>query len=742
MQMHTKRTYSGGQKAVKIGFFPVAAIMAIIAIISASFVFHGIIGVMAGSGNPDNEKRIDSILPAMSLEEKVAMLCGNGLFSSAGIDRLGIPELHYTDGPFGVREEISRKSWNAAGWTNDSATFFPTGSALAASWNPELAYAFGTGIGEEAKTRGKDILLAPAVNITRSPLNGRTFEYMSEDPLLNARLAVNYIRGVQDHGVAACVKHFAANNQETNRGTVNVIMDERALREIYLPAFRAAVEEAQVYSVMAAYNRFRGSYCSENDYLLNNVLRKEWKFKGMVISDWGGTHSTVQAAINGLDVEMGSSKYFTDGLLLDAVKKGEVPISVIDEKVRRILRVKLFTLKTAVPSANTIVSTAAHEKTAYDIASQTIVLLRNSKKLLPLETGGMKKIAIIGDNAIHRHASGGFGAGVKARKEVTPLAGLKDRLGDKLTLEFVQGYKPKFTFRKGRGFGRVPVNKPDSTLLVEAVNAAKAADAVILFAGTNHDVESEATDRTDLSLPFGQDELIREVCAANPKTVVVIVAGAPLDLHVADVSASAILWSWFNGSEGGHALADVILGKVNPSGKLPFTFPASLDQSPAHALGTFPGDSTAEYKEGILVGYRWFDTKNLSPEYCFGYGLSYTDFAYEGLKTDKETYREGEKIRVSLRVKNTGNRDGLETVQLYIGELNPKVLKAAKELKAFKKVMVPAGKETEVIMEIAASELSYYDEGIHGWKLSPGNYKIMAGSSSRDIRASSEISIK
>jgi beta-glucosidase len=690
--------------------------------------------------NQADEKRLDSLIGAMTVEEKVAMLCGNGLFSSTCIERLGIPELHYTDGPFGVREEINRKSWNPAGWTNDSATFFPTGSALAASWNTDLAYKFGTGIGQEAKTRGKDVLLAPAVNITRTPLNGRTFEYMSEDPFLNSKLAVNYIRGVQDCGVSACVKHFAANNQETNRGSVNVIMDERTLREIYLPAFKSAVVEGHVSSVMAAYNKFRGSYCSENEYLLNTILRKEWKFKGFVVSDWGGTHSTVRAAMNGLDVEMGTSQYFAK-TLLDSVKYGTIPESVINEKVRRILRVKLFTLKNPIPPANSLVSTPAHEQIAYDIAAQTIVLLKNSRNLLPLNGNEIHKLVVIGDNATHRHALGGFGAGVKTRIEVTPLAGLKDRIGKKTSIEFVQGYKPKFTFKK-KGFGRDPVNVADTALIRDAVNAAKNADAVILFVGNNHDVETEATDRTSLLLPFGQDELIKAVCAANHNTIIVVVAGAPVDLHEADASGNAILWSWFNGSEGGHAIADVILGTINPSGKLPFTIPSSLDHSPAHALAAFPGDSSEVYKEGILVGYRWFDTKKILPMFCFGYGLSYTDFSYSDLKTNKNTYGADEKISVSMKLKNTGMRDGMETVQIYASDLNPKILKASKELKAFKKVLVQAGKEIEITMEIAASDLSYFDESLNRWNLSPGKYSILAGSSSRDIRATCDMTIK
>lgn len=685
------------------------------------------------------ETRIDSVLAVMTLEEKVAMLCGNGLFTSAGLERLGITELNYTDGPFGIREELGKNSWAALGWTTDSATFFPTGSALAATWNPEMAYIYGTGIGQEAKTRGKDILLGPAVNITRSPVNGRTFEYMSEDPFLNSRLTVGYIKGVQNQGVAACVKHFAANNQETNRGRVNVTMDERTLREIYLPAFRAAVEEAHVMTIMAAYNKFRGAYCAENDYLLNKILRNEWNFQGFVMSDWGGTHSTVNSALFGLDVEMGTKQFFNDKLL-KAVQSGQVPVSVIDAKVRRILRVNLFAHSYSAP-ASKVVSTPEHGKIVYDIALQSIVVLKNSTNLLPLNLTKSKKIAVIGDNATHKHAYGGFGAGVKTRYEITPLEGLKAKVGSKAVINFVQGYKPKYIPRK-KGFGRDADNTPDQALIKEAVEAAKKADVAIIFAGTNHDVETEATDRTDLLLPFGQDELIKAVSAVNKKTVVVIVAGAPVDLRTANTAVPSIVWSWFNGSQGGNAVADILLGNVQPSGKLPFTLPAALDDSPAHALKAFPGDSIVNYAEGLLVGYRWFDTKNVKPLFCFGHGLSYTKIDFGAIQTDKTGYNASDKIQVKVKLKNSGARDGFETVQLYVSEVSPTVFKPAKELKAFQKVFVPIGKESEVTLEIPVSSLAYYDEANKTWVVSKGAYKLMAGASSQDIRLTTDLTIE
>ena len=693
--------------------------------------------------NQLEEHKIDSIISIMTLDEKIAMLHGKGLFTSEGIPRLGIKELHYTDGPFGIREELN-DSWASLRLTTDSATFLPTGSALAATWDPDMAYEYGKVLGEEAKSRGKDILLGPAVNITRSPLNGRTYEYMSEDPLLNSKLAVKYINGVQDCGVAACVKHFAANNQETDRGSVNVTMDERTLREIYLPAFRAAVDEANVYTVMAAYNKFGGDYCAENDYLLNNILKEEWNFKGLVMSDWGATHSTVASALNGLDVEMGSSPnntYFAKALL-DSVKIARVRESVINDKVRRILRVMFFVQKKGVAPTDDLVSTPAHGKAAWQIASESIVLLKNSNNLLPLKIAGIKKIVVIGDNATHKHAREGFGAGVKTRYEITPLEGLKSKVGKKTAIQFVQGYKPKYLTTSERGSGRQPDNQPDPVLLKEAVDAAGSCDVAIVFVGTNRGYETEGTDRLDLKLPFGQDELISAVTKANPNTVIVVISGAPVDLNNSVKSASAMIWSGFNGSESGNALADVLLGNINPSGKLPLTFPVSLSNSPVESLKAIPGESTVNYSEGLLVGYRWFDTKKVEPLFCFGHGLSYTTFVYSGIKSDKKKYSKKDKIKISLKVKNTGATTGLETVQIYISALGQKIFKPTKELKAFKKVLVNSESETEVKMEINVSDLAYFNEKLMKWVVAPGNYKIIAGSSSKDLRISTAISVE
>ncbi len=687
-----------------------------------------------------DEARIDSLLSVMTLEEKIAMVHRNSMFSSAGIERLGIPEVTCMDGPTGVREETERNSWNSLHLTTDSATFFPSGSALAATWNYDMAYKLGLGLGEETWTRGKDIILGPAVNITRTPVNGRTYEYLSEDPLLNSRIAVGYIKGVQSTGVAACIKHYALNNQETNRGRVSVEVSERALREIYLPSFKAAIEEADVKCIMSAYNKFRGQYCGENKYLLTDVAKNEFGFKGFIMSDWGGTHSTVDAALNGLDVEMGSEKYFAQALL-DSVKSGRVPVSVIDDKVRRVLRVKLYCMKTKPAPANSLVSTPEHAKIAYEVASQSIVLLKNQNNALPLDAGKINSIAVIGDNATCKQQSGGFGAGVKARFEITPLEGLQKKVGKKVNIDFAQGYEAKFEKNK-TGWGWHAVNEPNQKLVDEAVAAAKKADVAIVFCGTNRNFESEAFDRKDITLPFGQDELIKAVIAANPRTIVVVVAGAPVGLQTVDSIAPAIVYSWFNGSEGGSAVADVLFGNVNPSGKLPFSLPAKLEDSPAHALNAFPGDSVVTYTEGIFVGYRWFDTKNINPTFCFGHGLSYTQFDYSTLSTNKQEYASDETIEVSFKLKNIGDTDGLEVAQLYVSDMDPKVEKAAKELKAFAKVNVDKGAEVPVTLKIKAGDLAYFDENTMKWVVTPGKYKIQVGSSSRDIRLTSVISVK
>ena len=688
------------------------------------------------------EARIQSLMKELTLEEKISMLHANSIFGAGGIERLAIPQIMTDDGPLGVREDV-KEGWGSANLTTDSATFFPNGSAIAATWNPDLAYRYGHDMAEEARARGKNVMLAPAFNICRVPLCGRTYEYYSEDPWLNAKLAVQSVKGIQSQHVAACVKHFAVNNQEINRGRINVDVDERTLREIYLPAFKAAITEGEAWTIMSAYNKLRGTYCSENDYLLNKILKGEWKFKGMVISDWGGTHSTVKAANNGLDLEMGSvppykNYYFADKLL-DSVKAHNVEMDVIDEKVHRILWVLLHTdMSEKLPAGK--INTPAHSKTVYDIASEAIVLLKNDKNLLPLKTSTIKTLAVIGDNATQTFHAGGFGAGVKARYEITALQGLQNRIGSKVEIKYAQGYSGEY-----RPFGknqRTENAKPDTALIAAAVAAAKSSDMAIVFVGGNREYESESRDRKSLVLPFSEQYLVDTVTAVNPNTIVVVVGGAPYDIGKIKKNNHTIVWSWYNGSENGNALADVLLGKVNPSGKLPFTFPADIKDSPAIALNSYPGENLEEeYKEGILVGYRWFDTKKIEPLYCFGYGLSYTTFKYAGLVTDKKMYKPTESIKITLKVKNSGKVAGKETVQLYVSKLESAVQRPEKELKAFKKVNIPVGQTATVSFILPAKNLAYFDAQNSKWVVEPGKYKVLAGTSSRDITQSAEVTV-
>lgn len=714
----------------------------------------------------ENDAKIDKIIAQMTLEEKVAMLHGKNMFTSAGVERLGIEDMIYADGPFGIREEMEPHSWNSLHLANDSSTFFPTGSALAATWSKDLAYSYGTGMAREARLRGKDMILGPAINIQRLPTGGRTYEYLSEDPFLSSRLSVGYAKGVQDHGVAVCLKHYALNNQETNRGKVNVIVSPRVMREIYLPPFEAAVKEADAYGVMAAYNKVSGFWCSENNLLLNKILRDEWGFRGMVISDWGGVHNTVAAAMNGMDVEMPGTRYFGQPLI-DSIKAGIVPISIIDAKVKNILRVRFAISPIPAERAN-IIMTAQPEQSniAYNVASKSIVLLKNAKSLLPLNLNKNKKILVVGDNATRRMSSGGVGAGVKAHYEITPLKGLQGKIGDRAQITFVKGYASP---PQVRGERRSLYTNPDPILEKEAVEAAKAADIVLFIAGNNREVETEGSDRSLIRLPYGQDSLIKAISTVNQNIVTIIVAGAPVDLNAVNEKSSSLVISWFNGTEGGNALADVLLGNISPSGKLPFTLPVKLEDSPAYALGNFPqtdnpisedifislvGEKNPEsiqhntsnkdiavYSEGLLVGYRWFDTKKLPVMYPFGFGLSYTTFDYKSLKTSKEKYGSEESINVTFILKNTGKIDADEVAQLYVHRVDAKVEWPFKELKAFERVSLKAGETKTVTLSIPVDQLMYWDEKAYSWKLENGEIELMIGTSSSDIRLTKKVTI-
>lgn len=701
------------------------------------------------------EKRIEKLIKKMTLEEKVGLLHGNSKFYVAGVERLGIPEWSLSDGPHGVRAEINRHDWAYAGWTNDSASYFPTGTAFAAAWNPELAYRRGEVLGEEARWRKKDVLLGPGVNIIRSPLCGRNFEYMSEDPYMNSVLAVAYIKGLQSRDVACSVKHFAVNNQETNRTTVDVECSERALREIYLPAFKAAVQEGGALTVMAAYNKFRGEFCAENNYLVRKILRNEWGFDGVYVTDWGAAHSTVPSMEAGLDLEMGTliDKYedwYYANPLIDAVKSGKVPMSLVDEKVGDVLRVMIKTnvldpKKRFGPGS---MNTKEHQQATYDAAAEAIVLLKNQNNLLPLDFSSIKSLAVIGDNATRKHSNGGLSSEIKAVYEVTPLGALRAKWGDKVDIRFAQGYEKLSTFVEGSNNGQSSGTFSSKTqesdaLLKEAVEVARTSDVALLVCGLNHDYDTESFDRLNMDIPYGQVELIQEVVKANPRTIVVMIAGSPLNMAAVDICSPAIVWAWFNGMEGGNALVDVLSGKVNPSGKMPFTTPVSLDQSPAHALGNFPGrDLKVNYEEDILVGYRWFDTKGLPVVYPFGYGLSYTTFDYSNLNTDKETYDQADTIQATFTLTNTGDREGAEVAQLYVSDPVCSVMRPVKELKGFKKVFLKPGESRRITLDIPVSSLAFYSEAQSQFVVEPGEFILQLGASASDIKQRISVEVK
>ena len=701
------------------------------------------------------EKRIEKLIKKMTLEEKVGLLHGNSKFYVAGVERLGIPEWSLSDGPHGVRAEINRHDWAYAGWTNDSASYFPTGTAFAAAWNPELAYRRGEVLGEEARWRKKDVLLGPGVNIIRSPLCGRNFEYMSEDPYMNSVLAVAYIKGLQSRDVACSVKHFAVNNQETNRTTVDVECSERALREIYLPAFKAAVQEGGALTVMAAYNKFRGEFCAENNYLVRKILRNEWGFDGVYVTDWGAAHSTVPSMEAGLDLEMGTliDKYedwYYANPLIEAVKSGKIPMSLVDEKVGDVLRVMIKTnvldpKKRFGPGS---MNTKEHQQATYDAAAEAIVLLKNQNNLLPLDFSSIKSLAVIGDNATRKHSNGGLSSEIKAVYEVTPLEALRAKWGDKVDIRFAQGYEKLSTFVEGSNNGQSSGTFSSKTqesdaLLKEAVEVARTSDVALLVCGLNHDYDTESFDRLNMDIPYGQVELIQEVVKANPRTIVVMIAGSPLNMAAVDICSPAIVWAWFNGMEGGNALVDVLSGKVNPSGKMPFTTPVSLDQSPAHALGNFPGrDLKVNYEDDILVGYRWFDTKGLPVVYPFGYGLSYTTFDYSNLNTDKETYDQADTIQATFTLTNTGDREGAEVAQLYVSDPVCSVMRPVKELKGFKKVFLKPGESRRITLDIPVSSLAFYSEAQSQFVVEPGEFILQLGASASDIKQKISVEVK
>lgn len=704
------------------------------------------------------EVRVQDALSRMTLEEKVKLCTAQSKFSSHGVPRLGIPEIWMSDGPHGVREEIQWDSWSNAGFTNDSCTAFPALTCLAATWNPEMSALYGKNIGEEARYRRKDILLGPGCNIYRTPLNGRNFEYLGEDPYLASVMVVPYIQELQKNGVAACVKHYALNNQEKWRGHIDVQLSDRALYEIYLPAFKAAVQEGGAWSIMGAYNKVRGEHACHNDLLLNRILKEEWGFDGCVVTDWGGAHDTREAVFNGLDIEMGSytngltsgrdfaySDYFLARPYLQGLQSGEYPLSTVEDKAARVLRLIFRTAMNRNRPWGSFTS-ETHYEAARQIGTEGIVLLKNEPvkrqqpALLPIDPSRYEKILVVGDNATRRLTEGGGSSELKVKHEISPLQGLVELYGDKIT--YTQGYaagRPRY--------GKVEQPRVDTdSLYRKALELAADADLVIFVGGLNknHEQDCEAGDRVQYSLPFGQDRLIPELAAINPNLVLVLVSGNAVEMKWVD-EVPAIVQAWYLGSEAGHALADVLGGAVNPSGKLPMSFPVKLTDNGAHAFDAlcYPGDSIrVEYKEDILVGYRWHDTKKIPALFPFGHGLSYTTFSYGKATLSSSSLAADGSITVTVPVKNSGDRPGKEVVQLYIGDNKSSLPRPKKELKAFDKIALNPGEEKTVTFTITPDDLKYFDDARHEWVAEPGKFTLYIGASSADIRAQASFTLK
>lgn len=705
--------------------------------------------------NSPIEQRVEDALSRLTLKEKVAMVHAQSKFSSPGVPRLGIPEFWMTDGPHGIRPEVLWDEWDQAGWTNDSCVAYPALTCLAATWSPEMSLLYGKSIGEEARYRNKAVLLGPGVNIYRTPLNGRNFEYMGEDPYLAARMVVPYVQGVQQNGVAACVKHYALNNQEVNRHTTNVIVDDRALYEIYLPAFKAAVQEGKTWTIMGAYNLYKGQHACHNQYLLNDILKGEWGFDGVVVSDWGGVHDTDEAITNGMDMEFGSwtnglsqgtsnayDSYYLAMPYLKRIQEGKVGTKELDDKVRRILRLAFRTTMNMNRPFGSLLS-PEHYEAARKIGEEGIVLLQNKNAILPIDLNKTNKIAVIGENAVKMMTVGGGSSSLKVQREISPLDGLKAFVGDKAEIVYARGYVGDATGEyNGVVTGQdLQDNRTPEELITEAVEVASGADYVIFIGGLNksNHQDCEDSDRKGLNLPYGQDEVISALAKVSKKLIVVNVSGNAVAMPWVN-EVPAIVQAWYLGSEAGNALAAVLMGDVNPSGKLPFTFPVKLEDVPAHSLGEYIGESSRnvvdmKYNEGIFVGYRWTDKqKKTKPLFPFGYGLSYTTFAYgKPVANDKTISPEGT-LTVKVKIKNTGTRKGKEIVQLYISDKQSSLPRPVKELKGFSKIELSPGEEREVTFTIDKEALSFFDDTKHTWVAEPGKFEAIIASSSADIK--------
>lgn len=710
------------------------------------------------------EERIEDALRRMTLDEKIAVIHAQSKFSSPGVARLGIPDFRTDDGPHGVRPDVLWDEWEQAGQTNDSCVAFPALTCLAATWNPQMSLVYGVALGEEARYRKKDMILGPGINIMRTPLGGRNFEYMGEDPYLTSRMVVPYIIGLQSNGVSACVKHFAVNNDEEYRHLVNVIVDDRTLNEIYLPAFKAAVKEGHTWALMGGYNLYKDQHNCHNQYLLNDILKGDWRFDGVVVSDWGGTHDTRQAVENGLDMEFGT---WTDGLSWGAsnaydsyylarpykelIKKGEYGTKELDDKVRRVLR--LFyrtTLKRHRPLGS--MNSEAHYATARRIAGEGIVLLKNKGNVLPLDTTQALRVLVVGENAIKMMTVGGGSSSLKVQRETLPLEGMRRLLGDKIKVEYARGYVGDTTGEYNGVVAKQSLYepRPADELIAEAVAKAKEADCVVVFGGLNKSdyQDSEGHDRKEYGLPYGQDRVIEAIAKVNSHIVYVNISGNPVAMPWAD-KVSAIVQGWYLGSTAGEALADVLTGRVNPSGKLPYTWWRNLNDVPAHKLGTYPGTwrkdgkiIDEEYKEGIFVGYRWADHERTKTLFAFGHGLSYTSFKIGKATADKASLTAGDSITFTVPVTNTGSKAGAEVVQLYVRDVKSSLVRPYKELKAFAKVSLKPGETKEVALTIGRDALSFYDDRAGQWTAEPGKFEALIGNASDNITQKVEFSLK
>ena len=708
------------------------------------------------------DERVADALSRMTLEEKVNILHAQSKFSSPGVPRLGIPELWCTDGPHGIRPEVKWDEWNQAGWTNDSCTAFPALTCLAATWDKEASALYGKSIGEEARYREKDVLLGPGVNIYRTPFNGRNFEYMGEDPFLAGEMCVPYIQGVQKNGVAVCLKHFALNNQECNRHTADVDVDDRALYEIYLPAFKKGVEEGDAWSIMASYNLYKGQHLCHNKYLLDDVLKGEWKFDGAVISDWGGACDPDQAAAYGLDLEYGT---WTDGLTtkgktsydsymladpyLERLRDGRASLKTLDDKAGRVLKLIFRTAMNRKKPFGSI-NSPEHLAAARQIGADGIVLLKNDaaadgSKVLPVDLASAKKILVVGENAIKMMTVGGGSSSLKVKHEVSPLEGIQAAVGNNAEVIYERGYvgSTSNSYNGVTSGQDLSESRTAEQLIADAARAAADADVVLFFGGLNKDYhqDSEGADRIAYGLPYNQDAVIEALAAANPNLAVCLVSGNAVAMPWIG-QVRSIAQCWFCGSEAGNSIADVIFGKVNPSGKLPFTFPVRIEDSPAHALGAYTCGKDVHYKESIYVGYRWFDTKGIRPLFAFGHGLSYTEFEYGEVNVSSKVSANGV-LKASVKVKNIGSRDGKEIVQLYIGEENPLLERPTKELKAFEKVSLAPGETKTVKFEIPVSDLAYFNADTHSWVLDSGHkFTAYFAAASDDVRGTADFIVR